>query len=365
VEVAPAATLAVGPGSTVTFQAVARNGAGEPVSVSVAWRSDDLSVATVDASGMATAVAAGTSRIVAEAEGVQGFAVLEVWVPQDVSVYAPGTSYEGRRGYIEYVPGELPVVISAPHGGDLTPEEIPDRTWGTVVTDTNTRETLLAVREAFIEHSGGAPHVVISHLRRTKLDPNRELEEAAQGSPFAENAWMEFHGFIEIAETSVAEEFGAGLYLDLHGHGHPNAWVELGYLLSPSDLSQPDEVLDGPAFVAKSSIRALAERVTLPFSELLRGSRSFGGMLEGAGLRAVPSPGDPDAGGEAYFSGGYNTGRHGSRTPGRTIDGIQLELPRPGIRDTDGNRRLFATRLVQVVDAYLTEHSGVLLHASR
>jgi hypothetical protein len=266
---------------------------------------------------------------------------------------------------VEYVPGELPVVISAPHGGDLMPEEIPDRSWGTLVTDTYTRETLLAVRDAFVELSGRAPHVVISHLRRTKLDPNRELDEGAQGSPFAENAWREFHEFIEVAEESVIGEFGAGLYLDLHGHGHPNDWVELGYRLGSSDLAQPDAVLNSPAFVAKSSIRALAERVDLPFSGLLRGIGSFGGMLEAQGIRAVPSPGDPSPGSEAYYSGGYNTRRHGSRATGSLVDGIQLELPRPGFRDTDAHRRLFAARLAAVVDAYLDTHAGISLAERR
>ena len=94
--------------------------------------------------------------------------------------------------------------------------------------------------------------------QRTKLDPNRSLEEGAQGSPFAELAWAEFHAFIEVAEGTVAGAFGSGLYLDLHGHGHDIPRVELGYLLSAEDLGRPDAELDDPSIAAGSSIRALA-----------------------------------------------------------------------------------------------------------
>jgi hypothetical protein len=358
-EVNPPSTLAVGVGSTVSFFASARDASGNPVPVDgVSWRSNDEGVATVGSNGVAFAVSPGLARIVASMDGVEGSATLEVWVQEDVSDFVPGTSYMGRQGYVEYIPGDLPVVISAPHGGDLTPAEIPDRTWGTLVTDTNSRETVLAVRDALIEQSGSAPHVVISHLKRTKLDPNREIDEAAQESPFAENAWHEFHHFIEVAEGVVVVEFGGGLYLDLHGHGHPNNWVELGYLLNATDLALPDEVLDGSTYIDKSAIRALARDVEIPFSRLLRGPDSFGGRLAALGVRSVPSPDDPSPGSEAYFSGGYNTRRHGSQSAERVVSGIQLELPRPGVRDTEENRRLFASRLATVVEMYLTDHFG-------
>lgn len=359
VAVNPTSTLVVGVGNTLTFVASARDASGSPVPVEgVSWRSDDEGVATVGPTGVAFAVSSGVTRVVASMEGVEGSATLEVWVQEDVATYVPGTSYSGRGGYVEFIPGDLPVILSAPHGGDMTPAEIPDRTWGTLVTDTNSRETILAVRDAFVERTGSAPHVVISHLKRTKLDPNREIDEAAQGSPFAENAWREFHHFIEVAEGAVVTESGGGLYLDLHGHGHPNNWVELGYLLSASDLAQPDDVLDGSTFVDKSAIRALARDVEIPFSQLLRGPTSFGGRLAAMGVRSVPSPDDPSPGTAAYFSGGYNTRRHGSRTAGRVVSGIQLELPRPGIRDTEENRRVFAARLAAVVESYMTDHFG-------
>ena len=41
--------------------------------------------------------------------------------------YLPGVSYFGRSNYIEYIAGDLPIIISAPHGGALIPAEMPDR----------------------------------------------------------------------------------------------------------------------------------------------------------------------------------------------------------------------------------------------
>jgi N-formylglutamate amidohydrolase len=281
-----------------------------------------------------------------------------------VDAWVPGTSYFGRRAYVEYVPGELPVVISAPHGGDLEPTEIADRIGGTTVTDTWTRETALAVRDAFVERIGSAPHLVISHLERTKLDPNREIVEAAEGDPFAENAWCEFQAFIDTAEAEVVRRYGSGLYVDLHGHGHELLRAELGYLLSAADLARPDSVLDAGGYAARSSIRALAEAAGTPLSELLRGGTSLGGLLAAEGYAAVPSPDDPSPGADPYFTGGYNVERHGSKGAGRTMSGVQVELPRDGVRDSDANRRAFASALARAVETFMSTHWGFFAPSS-
>ena len=67
--------------------------------------------------------------------------------------YVAGQSYLGRNGYIEYVAGNAPVILTAPHGGSLTPGGIPDRTASacggaaTTVTDTNTGELVRAMHQ--------------------------------------------------------------------------------------------------------------------------------------------------------------------------------------------------------------------------
>src|SRR5688572_27180861 len=112
---------------------------------------------------------------------------------------AAGQTYLGRNGYIEYIAGDLPIIITAPHGGTLTPAEIPDRTGTdiTTVRDTNTEELARTIGTVFMSEVGGRPHIIIVRLRRTKLDANRHVEEATKGNRLAGRAWIEFHSFVE------------------------------------------------------------------------------------------------------------------------------------------------------------------------
>lgn len=271
-------------------------------------------------------------------------------------VYEPGEVYHGRNDYVEYHAGSIPLIIGAPHGGSLTPSEIPDRTYGTTVTDSKTKETALAVKNAVFLETGQYPHVIISNLKRTKLDPNREIVEGAQGNQWAEQAWNEYQNFIEVAKDTVTVKHGKGMFLDIHGHGHAIQRLELGYLISSSNLQKTDSELN--AYANSSSIRALAQESSLSFAELIRGSASMGALFEDRSIQAVPSLFQPDPGaGNSYFSGGYCTARHGSRDGG-TIDAVQIEAYRIGLRDTEANRQFYAQQITDVMDVYFREHYG-------
>ncbi len=266
---------------------------------------------------------------------------------------APGSVRWGRNRYVEYRPGTLPLVVSAPHGGTEEPSEVPDRTWGTVVSDRNTEFLAFALADALEARLGGRPHVVVSHLHRRKLDPNRELGEAAQDDPLAEHAWREFQAFIEHASARVVADHGTGFYIDLHGHGHPIPRLELGYLLTAADLARTDDALDQGNWSVDSSVRTLVDAAGVPFSHLLRGPDALGSLLEARGYPAVPSDGQPDPGDDPFFSGGYNTRRHGS-VDGGPVSGVQIEAPYPGIRDSAENRAAFAQALAEALDVYLS-----------
>jgi hypothetical protein len=269
----------------------------------------------------------------------------------------PGQTYLGRNGYIEYIAGDLPIIITAPHGGTLTPTEIPDRTGDdiTTVRDTNTEELARTVGNVFANETGGRPHIIIVRLRRPKLDANRELEEATKGNVLAGRAWVEFHSFVEAAKQAVIDDDGTGFYIDLHGHGHEIPRLELGYMLTRDDLELSDAALDTPEKEQKSSIRTLSQSSAVSFVQILRGATSLGALFEEEGFPAVPSASTPHPGGNEYFIGGYNTSRHGSSNGG-PISGVQIETHFTGVRDTQASREAFASALVSVLTEYLALH---------
>jgi hypothetical protein len=209
-----------------------------------------------------------------------------------------------------------------------------------------------ALGAAILAESGRRPHLIISRLRRTKLDPNREVVEAAAGQPAAVRAWREYHGFIEAARAAATATNPRAFYIDVHGHGHAIPRLEWGYLLTAATLDRPDAELNIGAFANQSSIRSLAAVAPVSFANLLRGPASLGARFEAEGYPSVPSPTSPSPGTADYFNGGYSTARHGSRDGG-SVSGVQLEMHFAGVRDTDPNRQAFAAAAARVLVGWL------------
>lgn len=261
--------------------------------------------------------------------------------------------------YIEYLPGNMPLIISIPHGGYLIPDEIPDRPCTNCAKnqDIYTLEIGLEMREVVFRITGKYPYVIINHLHRTRLDPNRNIDEAASGHPLAEIAWAEFHKLIDSASNEIERNFGKGLYIDLHGHRHEIKRTELGYLLSVDELQLEDELLNFDTFTEYSSIRSLAIDLkdSLTFTQLIRGPKSLGSLMERQGYPTVPSERIPaPKPGEPYFSGGFDTMKHGSSSGGK-IDGIQIELDIE-LRTDEHRRKKFASDMSQILIEFMNIH---------
>ncbi|MFT5434467.1 MAG: hypothetical protein ACI9OJ_005180 [Myxococcota bacterium] len=265
----------------------------------------------------------------------------------------------GEGNYIKYIRGDLPIILTSPHGGALTPDALADRTYGVTGSDSNSRQTTYEIINHIKKLTGRQPHVVINRLHRSKLDANREIIEAAQGDAGAEAAWVEFHQFIEMAKEDASARCGEGLHLDIHTNGHDAEWTEMGMLLSANELGLSNTVMNSAdALVDKSSVRRLATGSTEPLSEIVRGEESLGGMLEAEGYSSVPSPVNPSPDGQGYFNGGYNTRVHGSRDGGM-IDSIQIENWFGFM--SDGERDAYAAAVARSIVSFYERHYGVSL----
>ena len=191
------------------------------------------------------------------------------------------------------------------------------------------------------------PHLVINLLKRTKLDANRDRDQAAFGDLTAEKAWDEFHQHIDESKKMFD---GPGIFFDMHGHGRPEQWAMLGYLFRGPDLNA------GGLSPSNSSIRSLAESTDVTFEELVRGNDSLGAYLDENGFHAVPSPKYPGPGNATFYRGGYNTRRHGSRDGG-TVDAIQIESVY-SFRSPASRRDQYANALARSITKYLNKYYG-------
>ena len=277
--------------------------------------------------------------------------------------YLYGETYQGRKGYTTYYPGNIPVILSIPHGGDISPSEISNRTYGVTVTDSNTIELGIAIRNYFYSKYNIRPYVIINNLKRTKLDANRDKAEAAQNNIYAERAFDEFHFYIEKAREDIISKFSTGILFDIHGHGiNPDGFNDLrtwiGYLLTADELDNSNDYIDQNISINDVSIYSLLNSSGQTLSQLLSGPNSLGALFENNNYTALPSPESRSPEGMRYFSGGYNTFRYGTNRE-FNFSSIQLEFPFQGLRDTPQSRTQFSSIFVDLVHEYFLIHLNI------
>lgn len=272
--------------------------------------------------------------------------------------WQPGQIRFDERKWTEVIVGDMPLVISVPHGGAVHAEEIPDRNCsdvGRVVrgADMRTIETARAIQDAFQKKYNKRPYMVISHLSRRKVDHNREIELATCGDPIAQEAWHYYHSSIDSALAHVVEQFGHTFFVDLHGHAHPNQRLELGYALTKNNLQDAFANRHVEKLAEGSSLNNyLQQHPTITLHELLFGPNAFGTLMYNEGIASTPAMQDPHpVGDEAFFAGGYITRKYTS-SDYPSVYGLQIEAQFKGIRDTPSNRRVFAEAFADAITKF-------------
>jgi len=259
------------------------------------------------------------------------------------------------KEWISVSDGTIPLVIIAPHGGNLKPSELPDRNCENCVyvNDLNTMELAQAINSTFYSRTGKRPFLIINKLHRTKFDGNRDLTEATGGYDPLTPFWVYYHNAIDTAINRALRLSDRALVIDLHGHGHAKQRLELGYLLSGPDLRKNDSDIQN--LLPQSSVAGLTQS-SGKSTELINGLLSLGASFETVGIPSVPSPSDrAPLSGDPYFNGGFNTLRYGSANGGPS-DAIQIECHYTGIRNSSASIASFAEKFVTALLLFLEQN---------
>ncbi|HPA17868.1 MAG TPA: hypothetical protein PLU30_08970 [Verrucomicrobiae bacterium] len=203
--------------------------------------------------------------------------------------------------------GDLPIILSAPHGGKQSIPGVPERTVGGAgkfvkLRDDNTDTLAFRLADAIGRRMAARPYLVVASFHRKFIDANRPPAGAYE-SEAAQPHYDAYHGALRDACRAVRERWGFGVLIDIHGQGIDNGAIFRG-------------TING------KTARGLLKRFG---RAAISGPDSILGQLESRGYRILPPCTDPDAR-ETQLIGGYTISTHAAEGSG--IDGIQLEFGR-------------------------------------
>lgn len=257
-----------------------------------------------------------------------------------------------NENHIHYLEGSLPIVISAPHGGSHTPSYISNRTNGVFDRDDYSKELTQEIIEEFFIQTKCYPHTIIMDLCRTKVDANRQ-EEDAVSCENSTTSYNSFHKFIQQSIEKIEKKYQNGLYIDIHGQSHSHKAIEFGYLLRNDILRLDNNTLS--SYKNNSSIKTISDFSNYSFCEQVKGEYSLGTLMSKKGFESIPSKDIPFASkDDEYFEGAYNTKTYAS-TNGSGVSSIQIEFPYY-CRETKKSRKETAKALVSSILEFMQIH---------
>lgn len=205
--------------------------------------------------------------------------------------------------------GNVPILITAPHGGKLAIAGVPPRKGiglkigadgFRVSRDTGTEELALLVAKELEQRLSGRPWLVISRVHRRYVDFNRPAQIAYEHEQ-AKVVYDSWHQNLRFAVNEIRREFHSGLLIDIHGQATSASTVYRG---TGNGLTVRD-------LISRSGPEAHA------------GPGSLLGRLRQSGWKVHPDPLDGKE--QEGFTGGHIVRSFGSHQPDG-IDAVQLEL---------------------------------------
>lgn len=149
--------------------------------------------------------------------------------------------------YIKFNLGNLPLIISVPHGGDLKINEIPERNKGIRGIDRNTieiaQELIEQIKERYylLNIDPKIPSYVFSLISRSNIDLNREKSSAfVNSSNLANGIYQFYHSKLKEYISHNLKIFDRSLLIDIHGfesNKRPPGYRDVELILGTNNLN--------------------------------------------------------------------------------------------------------------------------------
>lgn len=210
----------------------------------------------------------------------------------------------GPTDFVYVQPGELPIVLLAPHGGSLAIPDVNPRTTGNRTQDARTLELTTELEARLTDILGARPYVVGALFHRRFIDANRPAGPEAYEDPRAAPYYAHYHDTTRAFVDEVRQFYPCGgILLDVHGQGV------------------------APATVYRGTRNGLTVQQLLAWHgpEALVGPASILGGLGEWGYTVFPTAPPPVPPEQPGYAGGYTVNTYGSHR-GNGIDAIQLEI---------------------------------------
>jgi N-formylglutamate amidohydrolase len=241
-------------------------------------------------------------------------------------------------GMLRLSEGDLPCLISAPHGGRKVVPGVASRTGDGLPKgasgffagrDSFTEELALQVVNCLQERLQAKPFQVISSVHRKYVDFNRPVDIAIESTRI-EPLYKRYHDALATYAQQIRRRFPGGLLIDIHGQG-----------------TRRDLVYRGT-----QNGRTVQRLIDAFGIEAHAGSQSLFGMLQQRGWAIFPVPLDGKE--QAGFTGGYIVRTYGSHTP-FGLEAIQLEFG-ADYRSNHQAQNKTAEDLADVIIAFLDRY---------
>ena len=148
--------------------------------------------------------------------------------------------------YFEIGKGNVPVILSCPHGGYKKPKRIPNKTFGIHTPDRNTYFIAKQILWA-LESQNIYVYYIMNKIHRSKVDLNRPPRSTLafnKTSVEAKNIHQLFHDQLLNFTQECVQKYNKALIIDFHGFTKP--YIEYPDIIFGNIFGKTLKILENP-----------------------------------------------------------------------------------------------------------------------